>query len=57
MAYYMQMCYHVELIDGVFDFYQDDNDEIWLFYVHDVLTRPVIKSKMEVRREQTERDR
>ena len=53
MCFYMQKLYNKEILQMNCDFFQDDNGEIWFMYATDILIRPLMKSRFEIKQEES----
>ena len=51
MCFYLQTVRKMEVLQMNCDFFMDDDGGIWLFYIEDVLWRPVMKTDLEINEE------
>ena len=52
MCFYLQKLYNKEVLQMNCDFFQDDNGEIWFVHATEILVRPLLKSRLELKQEE-----
>ena len=52
MCFYLQKLYNKEVLQMNCDFFQDDNGEIWFVHATEILIRPLLKSRLELKQEE-----